>query len=114
MKILTTGNFLFLFRSTIEKSNRFIQTKFFFPSSNMHMPHHVKDILIGLLVAYVALDILLSMAGRHQGMFGALARASSDENVAIILVIGLGLGFLAYYLAKHSREMYSTKKAISA
>lgn len=77
---------------------------------HLSMPRHVKDILLGLLVAYVALDVLLSMAGRHQGMFGALTASFGTEGGIVILVIGLALGFIAYYMARNSTELYTTKK----
>ena len=78
----------------------------------MHMPSHMKDILIGLLVAYVVIDLLLAYATRssHSGLMAALSAAAQDENIAVVVVLGLGAGFLAYYLARNSSELFSTKK----
>jgi ABC-type antimicrobial peptide transport system permease subunit len=72
----------------------------------------IKDILIGLLVAYVAIDLLLAYATRtrHPGLFATLQVAMKDENVGVVVLIGLGVGFLAYYLASRAREMYTIKK----
>lgn len=72
----------------------------------------VKDILIGLLVAYVVIDLLLAYATKmeHPGLFGALWSARRDDGMAVVVVLGIGLGFLAYYLARKSREMFTIKK----
>lgn len=93
---------------------------FFFHSVNMHfginfdlhMPRHVKDILIGLLVAYVVMDLLLAYVAkaRHPGLFATLQNAMKDENTAMIVVIGLAAGALAYILARRSKDYFSTKK----
>ena len=73
---------------------------------HLKAPHHGKDILLALLVVYVVVDLLLAyMAkGRHPGMFATLQNSLHDENIAVVLVIGLGAGVLAYYLARRSRE----------
>lgn len=75
------------------------------------MISHPKDIIIGLLVAYIVADILLIYASDrgHLGLFGALQRAGS-ENVLVVLVIAAGFGILAWYLARKSRELFSVKK----
>jgi hypothetical protein len=81
---------------------------------DLHMPHHIKDILIGLLVAYVVADLLLAYAtkSRHPGLFAALQTAMNDENVAVVLVIAACVGILAYVAARRSskRSGFSTKK----
>lgn len=78
----------------------------------LNFPRHLKDLLIGLLTAYVVIDLLLMYAtkSRHPGLFAAVQSAMHDENVAIVLVIGAAVGVLAYVLARRSREMFSTKK----
>lgn len=77
------------------------------------MLHHWKDILIGLLVAYIVIDLLLAYAtkSRHPGLFRGLENAVKDESYGIVLVIGVGAGFLAYYLARKSRDLFSIKKS---
>jgi hypothetical protein len=73
---------------------------------------HRKDLLIAILVAYVVIDLLLAYAikARHPGVLASISNAMEDENIAVVLVIGIGAGVLAYYLARRSRELFSTKK----
>jgi hypothetical protein len=79
---------------------------------DINFPRHAKDLLLALLAAYVAIDLLLAYASksRHPGLFATLQQASSDENVAVVLVIGACVGILVYVLARRSREMFTTKK----
>jgi ABC-type antimicrobial peptide transport system permease subunit len=82
----------------------------------MHLsPSQIKDIIIGVLVAYVVIDLLLAYAtrARHPGLFATLQSAMSDENVGVVVLIGLGVGFLAYYLSSRARELFVTKKSHS-
>ena len=80
-------------------------------NGNMMHPRHMKDLIIAVLVAYVVIDLLLAYATRqHAGMLSALERVGSDENVMVVVALGLGAGFLAYWLARRSRELFSTKK----
>lgn len=70
------------------------------------MPRHILDIVLGLLVAYVVIDLLLAYMSksRHPGMLETLKNSMHDENIAAILVIGLGAGVLAYYLARKAHK----------
>lgn len=80
---------------------------------NLHLPAHMKDILIGLLVAYVVADLLLAYAtkARHPGLFAAMQAAMHDENVAVVMVIAACVGVLAYVIARRSsRSGFTTKK----
>lgn len=63
---------------------------------------HKKDLLIAVLVAYVVIDLLLAymIKSRHPGVVAALQMAMSDENVAIVIAIGVAAGVLAYYLSR--------------
>jgi H+/Cl- antiporter ClcA len=78
----------------------------------MLSPSQIKDIIIGVLVAYVVIDLLLMYAtkSRHPGLFGALSDSMKDDGVMMVVAIGIGLGFLAYYLARKSRDMFTTKR----
>jgi len=69
-------------------------------------PLHFKDIIIGILVAYVVIDLLLAYAirVRHPGVFVTISTAISDENTGVVLVIGIAAGIMAYYAARKSRE----------
>jgi len=75
-------------------------------------PFHFKDILIGVLVAYVVIDILLSYAVsvNHPGVFSTIKSSLSNENVGVVVVIGAAFGLLSYYLSRKSREQFSTTK----
>jgi hypothetical protein len=76
------------------------------------MHYHWKDVLIGLLAAYVTLDLLLAYATkvRHPGVLATLQMAMSDENVGVVVAISLVVGFLAYYLSCRTKDYFSTKK----
>ncbi|HMP28990.1 MAG TPA: hypothetical protein PKD85_05290 [Saprospiraceae bacterium] len=71
------------------------------------MKYHAKDLIIALLVAYVVIDLLLAYAikSRHPGVFETLSRSLEDENVMVVLAIGVAAGVLAYYLARRSNEI---------
>jgi hypothetical protein len=71
----------------------------------------IKNILIGVLVAYLALDVLLMYAtkNRHPGLFAVLMASMKDNNVVVALVVSVAIGFLAWYLASRT-ECFTTKK----
>lgn len=68
-----------------------------------------KDVIIGLLVAYVAIDLLLAYAvgGKHQGLFNSISTSSKEENGCLVIVIGLAIGFFAWYLSSKVRECFT-------
>ena len=74
-----------------------------------NMLQHPKDLLIGVLVAYVVIDLLMAYAvrSRHPGVVEVFERAMRDENVLVVVVLGIASGLLAYYLARRSREMFT-------
>lgn len=74
--------------------------------------YHAKDLIIAVLVAYLVVDLLLAYAikARHPGVLQTLSASLQDENVAVVLAIGLGAGVLAYYLARRSRDLFTIKK----
>jgi hypothetical protein len=73
-------------------------------------PLHIKDIILGVLVTYVVIDLLLAYAikVRHPGVLSTITSALSDENVGVVVVIGIASGLLAYYFARKSREHFTT------
>ena len=77
-------------------------------------PLHLKDIILGVLVTYVVIDLLLAYAirVRHPGVFATISEAITDENIGVVLVIGVAAGILAYYVARKSREQFSVKRSI--
>jgi H+/Cl- antiporter ClcA len=72
----------------------------------MHPLKYQKDLLIAVLVAYVVIDLLLAymIKARHPGVLATLQMAMKDENIAIVLAIGVAAGVLAYYLARRMKE----------
>jgi hypothetical protein len=76
------------------------------------MKYHAKDLIIAFLVAYVVIDLLLAYAikSRHPGVMETISRSLQDENVMVVLAIGVAAGVLAYYLARRSNDMFTTQK----
>jgi hypothetical protein len=76
-------------------------------------PGHIKDLLIAVLSFHVVVDVMLTFAtkARHPGLFATLQRSMEDENVMVVVAIGLGVAVLVYWLARRSREMFTTKKS---
>ena len=65
----------------------------------------VKDIIIGVLVAYVAIDLMLAhmrqppMPCTFQKVFDNI----KEQDVLIITVVGILIGFAVWYISKLSR-----------
>jgi hypothetical protein len=76
------------------------------------MKYHAKDLIIAVLVGYVVIDLLLAYAikARHPGVLETITRSLQDENVMVVLAIGVAAGVLAYYLARRSTEFFTTEK----
>ena len=71
----------------------------------------VKDIIIGVLVAYVAIDLML--AHMRQPPFPCTLQKVfdniRDQDVLIITIVGILIGFAVWYLSKKSRtEPFTT------
>lgn len=65
----------------------------------------VKDIIIGVLVAYVAIDLMLAHM-RQPPMPCTLMKVMNniqDQDVLIITIVGVLIGFAVWYLSKKSR-----------
>lgn len=75
-------------------------------------PLNIKDAILGVLVAYVVIDLLLAYAirVRHPGVVSTVMSALEDENIGVVLVIGIASGLLAYYISRKSREQFSMIK----
>ena len=69
---------------------------------------HLKDILIGILVTYVVIDLLISMLANrnHPSLLEKMLSGLDEENIMMACVIGILVGVLAWYLAKNSKELY--------
>lgn len=62
----------------------------------------VKDVIIGVLVFYVALDLLMHclVSGDRPGLFETLSRYSDNGNVILVILLALAFGGLAWWLAQ--------------
>ena len=69
---------------------------------------NLKDILIGILVAYVVMDVLISMLAKrsYPSLIEKMLGGLDQENVMMACVIGVLAGVLAWYLAKNSKELF--------
>jgi len=77
------------------------------------MKIHWRDLLIGVLVAYVVTDVVLSfmIKGRHPGLIKGLMQSMDDQNVCVAVVCGVTAGLVAYYAALKAHEMFSMRKS---
>jgi hypothetical protein len=67
-----------------------------------------KDVFIGLLVAYIVLDCLLSYYSKcRRDMFSVLKDVLNNENIAVVVTIALACGFIGYYLSSRTREYFA-------
>lgn len=67
-----------------------------------------KDIIIGILVAYIVLDLLLSFYTKcRKDVFSILKDTLTNENIAVVVVISIACGFIGYYLSSRTREYFS-------
>ncbi len=72
----------------------------------------VKDIIIGVLVAYVAIDLMLAHM-RQPPMPCTLMKVFDnirDQDVLIITIVGVLIGFAGWYISKKSRTESFVKK----
>ena len=72
------------------------------------MQMNLKDILIGVLVAYVVIDVSISMLAKrsYPSLIEKMMSGLDQENVMMACVIGVLVGVLAWYLAKNSKELF--------
>lgn len=69
---------------------------------------HWKNVLVGVLVAYVAIDLLLmyTVSYDHPGVIGTFFKDLPMETLGVALLIGGIIGFIAYYLSSKAREYF--------
>lgn len=66
-----------------------------------------KDIVVSILVTYIVLDLLLSYATKcRKDIFSVLKDTLTNENVAVVVVISVACGVIAYYLSSRTREYF--------
>jgi len=73
---------------------------------------HWKDIVIGILVAYVAIDLMLAcmMKRRSPSAFERMIKAVSGGEGLMIVVLGLLIGLAAWYFSSRSKEYFRFSK----
>lgn len=67
-----------------------------------------KDILIGVLVAYVVIDVMMAYAMKRSSpscLEKAMA-AMSDQSGLVAVIIGVLVGVVVWYLASRSKECF--------
>jgi len=66
------------------------------------MKEKMKEILIGALVAYVVIDLLLSMISRRRfpSVVEKTASGIGEENILMAFCVGILAGFAAWYCLK--------------
>ena len=82
---------------------------------HLENPVQWKDVVIGLLVAYVVIDVLLSfmIKRKYPSLVEKLIESISSSNGIIIIGIGILAGFVAWYLSSKSKECYTPIKLAS-
>jgi uncharacterized membrane protein len=64
-----------------------------------------KDVLIGVLVAYVAIDLVMAcMIKGHTTCVEKLFKSLSTSKGLMVLVIGVAIGVAAWYFSSQSKE----------
>lgn len=65
-----------------------------------------RDVLIGVLVAYVVIDLMFSFSGQDPSMAQKLLTAAPSKDTLVALVVGVGVGVLAWWLSRRSHREY--------
>lgn len=75
-------------------------------------PLHFKDIALGVLSIYIAVDILLSFSSntKHTSVFSDVFNHISDRDMGMVLIMGAITGLFVYYFARKSRENFTEIK----
>ncbi len=76
---------------------------------------HWKDVVIGLLVAYVVIDVLFAfmMKRKYPSLVEKMIESMTTTNGVFIIVIGIVVGFVAWYFSSRSKECYTPLKISS-
>nr|QBK86337.1 MAG: uncharacterized protein LCMAC102_01320 [Marseillevirus LCMAC102] len=71
-----------------------------------------KDILIGVLVAYVVVDLLMVsvMKTKHPSCLRTMMKLYSDQNGLIVIAIGVLVGGAAWYFSSLNKERFEVGK----
>lgn len=66
---------------------------------------HYKDLIIGLLVAYLVISLIAHVLTGTQNCLSTLMASGDGATVAVVLAVGVAAGALAFYLARNSKEL---------
>ena len=67
--------------------------------------YHLKNLLIGILVAYAAFDLMLTaLVNGHTSLLQKLVEGMGQQNIAIAAILSVGLGVLAWCYAKSRKD----------
>jgi len=66
----------------------------------------MKNVIIGVLVSYVVIDVVLSMTskGKMPSVIEKLIATMSDTNTMCVAIAGIVLGAVVWYLLKRSDD----------
>lgn len=67
-----------------------------------------KDVLIGVLVAYVVIDVMLAYAMKRSSpsCLEKAMEALNDQSGIVIMIVGALAGVVVWYLASRSKECF--------
>jgi hypothetical protein len=66
-----------------------------------------KNLLIGIFVAYIVIDILLAHNGNCPSILQKCSGCLSDNKKTMFLIVGILVGIAAWWLASMSTENYT-------
>ncbi len=71
-----------------------------------------KDVLIGVLVAYVVIDLLMVfvMQRKEPSCLEKMMKLYSDQNGLVVIVVGVLVGVAAWYFASLAKERLELEK----
>ena len=74
-----------------------------------------KDVVIGLLVAYIVVDIMMAYAlkKRYPSLMEKTLSSLNNQGTVVAIIIGLLLGLMAWYFSKRTISSFKIGTRIS-
>ncbi len=74
-----------------------------------------KDVVIGILVAYVVIDLLMAfvMQKSEPACLQKMLKAYTDQSGLVVILIGLVVGVAVWWLASTAKECFTRAKITS-